>query len=691
MLQQEEKGTVEAPAQTPASRWAVSAGWEGALYIALLGLALAMRLWDLGGRALHHDESLHAVYSWYLATGRGYRHDPMMHGPFQFHANALIFFLFGDSDFTARLLYVLFGTALVGLPWLLRRQMGTAGALCASVLLAFSPTLLYFSRFARNDILMAVWAVLLVVCTWRYLEEKRPLYLYAFSAVLALAFATNETAYFIAVLLGGFLAFRAWRDLRDWLLARKGLRQFGEAGTLLLVLATLTLPLWSALVALLPGLAPSLANPDPSQGAVGLPRGGGWYVAIVLLAGAFGVSVAVGTFWHWRRWLACAVVFYAIWLTLYTTVFTNPFGVFSGAWQSLGYWMAQQGVARGGQPWYYYFVVGWTYEFLPFLLALVGVATLWKAPPFTRFLAYWLVGSFILYTWASEKMPWIMVNLAFPLALLGGQVLGRLVEAVPWRRAWESGAVLGMALVPLALVVGYRLLFLAPPRGAMGPLWVLVWVGLFLAVGGMAGVFAFRVGGKAGGALLAWGGVGLLGLLTLSAGWRATYRNGDVPYELLVYTQSAPDIPRIARDIQHIAEATGQKESLRILVDGADGFAWPWVWYLRRFEEAGYPDLTFSPLSRPVEASVVLVNGSNIAQARQALGEGFVEARRYIHRWWHPETYRLASPRVFLAGLKDRQVWRRALDYWLYRKMGTPLGHIDAYLFYRADLLRAIP
>ena len=62
-----------------------------------------MRMIDLGARAMHHDESLHALYSWYLFVGRGYTHDPMMHGPFLFHFTALLYALFGDSEVTARL------------------------------------------------------------------------------------------------------------------------------------------------------------------------------------------------------------------------------------------------------------------------------------------------------------------------------------------------------------------------------------------------------------------------------------------------------------------------------------------------------------------------------------------------------------------------------------------------------------
>ena len=64
-----------------------AAGRLGA-YAGILILALALRLWDLGGQALHHDESLHAVYSWYLFDGRGYLHNPLMHGPFQFFGTA---------------------------------------------------------------------------------------------------------------------------------------------------------------------------------------------------------------------------------------------------------------------------------------------------------------------------------------------------------------------------------------------------------------------------------------------------------------------------------------------------------------------------------------------------------------------------------------------------------------------------
>ena len=90
--------------------------WGGALYVALIAFILLTRLWDLGSRAYCHDESIHAWEAWKLATGQGYIHSPVYHGPFGYHFTALIFVLFGDNDVTGRLGAVIFGIALTILP-----------------------------------------------------------------------------------------------------------------------------------------------------------------------------------------------------------------------------------------------------------------------------------------------------------------------------------------------------------------------------------------------------------------------------------------------------------------------------------------------------------------------------------------------------------------------------------------------
>ena len=55
------------------------------------------------------------------------------------------------------------GTLMVPLPYLLRGQLGRVGAFAAAVALAFGPSYLYYSRFAREDIYIACITLALLV------------------------------------------------------------------------------------------------------------------------------------------------------------------------------------------------------------------------------------------------------------------------------------------------------------------------------------------------------------------------------------------------------------------------------------------------------------------------------------------------------------------------------------------------
>ena len=154
------------------SRWPRLGRLEWAFVLIAL-VAAGLRLWELDGRVMHYDEAIHLHYAWKLARGVEFLHSPWMHGPLQIEMVAIVLRVLGDTDFVARLPYALFGVVLVVLPYFLRRQIGDMGAICAGVILTFSPSLLYFSRFGRNDILMVVWAVLLLIFLWRYTESSR--------------------------------------------------------------------------------------------------------------------------------------------------------------------------------------------------------------------------------------------------------------------------------------------------------------------------------------------------------------------------------------------------------------------------------------------------------------------------------------------------------------------------------------
>ena len=178
------------------------------LIILLITLvAFILRIIDLDVRAIHHDESLHALYSWVFMKEMTYIHDPMTHGPFQFHIIALFYRFFGDSDFVTRLPSAVFGTSLVITPLFFRRWLGNSGMILASLFFALSPSLVYYSRFARNDVFIALWTVLIICSILRYREKRNFVWLLALSAVLALSFTTKETTFLTAAIILLYLNF----------------------------------------------------------------------------------------------------------------------------------------------------------------------------------------------------------------------------------------------------------------------------------------------------------------------------------------------------------------------------------------------------------------------------------------------------------------------------------------------------
>ncbi len=179
--------------------------WETTLYLLIIILCLVSRLAMLGERVISHDESLHTQYSWYLYSGRGFHHNPMMHGPLVFHVTALTYWLFGDNNFTARMPVALMGTLLVAFPYLLRRYLGRYGALLASLLLLISPSINYYSRYIRMDVPAMLWAMVSLWGIFRYLEEGQARYLYVLAAGLSLMYATKEVAPIYTMIVAAFL------------------------------------------------------------------------------------------------------------------------------------------------------------------------------------------------------------------------------------------------------------------------------------------------------------------------------------------------------------------------------------------------------------------------------------------------------------------------------------------------------
>jgi predicted membrane-bound mannosyltransferase/DNA-binding beta-propeller fold protein YncE len=562
---------------------------EIALFAAIILLAIITRFYDLESRVMSHDESLHTYFSWLFYRGQGYQHSPMMHGPLQFHLIAATYFLFGVTDFTARIPAVLFSIAAVWMVWYWRRYLGKTGALVAGFLMVISPYMLYYGRYVRNEAYAGLAGVLMLYAMLRYLENGRSRYIYLLVLSLVIHFTAKETAfiyaaqallflavYFIAqvtknrwegneslfrtfiillavgiLLAGGALGYSLYARAGETLTGTetaipadpsmpqspleltesvfsvttvlivigaalliaalatlilgygwnrlRAERSFG----LLIMIGTLVLPMLVPLpVKLLEGwLHVTIPTTAPEVDALlasqdlflGLPRE--FAIVGVFILVSFAISIIIGLLWS-RDWWKPALLFWVIFTVLYTSVFTNSDGFFTGLVGSLGYWLVQQGVERGSQPWYYYVLIQIpVYEFLvalgTLLAVYLGLKKLLPSPsmdyghgqemdasipddePATvmdsdldpehdsvernfsntfGLLLWWSVTSILALSYAGERMPWLTYHMAWPMILLTGWGIGHLVEHISWERLRPTHTVLSLLLTILFVI-----------------------------------------------------------------------------------------------------------------------------------------------------------------------------------------------------------------------------------------------
>jgi len=696
----------------------------------LLLLTAFSRFWDLGSRALMHDESIHTYYPWLLYQGDGYTHDPLSHGPFLFHANALVYFLFGDSNATSRFLPALAGILLVAAPWFLRssRHLGRYGALAAGTFLLLSPALLYYTRFIRHDPYTLVGTIFLVIAIFRFIEYPQRRWLVLGGAMLGFLYTNHEIVFALAAIFAGLLALALLAGpLRPLIPVVAG---GGVLGVLVLLLYRaspgrlggplpaipwdssgppalqptpanqrqfytdlLTHPLILSLLAVLVLTVVAawlvlrrLTLPDAKQpDADGYPTG---WVAVRFRDAAPGtIEAAVRDAWADKVGVQVAVlVAVAIGVTLFTTMFTNLGGLATGTVATDGtllYWLGQQGVQRGEQPWFYFLVMAPQYELVALGLGLPAIAlVLWRgvgvmarrrrfasdpALTFRLFLVGWAAGITLALSYAGEKMPWLIVHIALPLLLLAASLVNELV--VRWtasrqavaagtepirpvaRRLTRPGGLTSRWLVPVVagglivlggawLLIAARLTsprfvetrnqitqVIAPAniddwwRLVVPPIAAVVLIGLAVWFGG-----ATRAARATMAALI----IGLL-LLQVHAGFRLSYTDGDVARDGLIYNTTTPDVARMASDLERLSyEITGDRS---LAIQYGDDVNWPLYWYLRNFSGSFY-DGSVDPAA---DTPVVILPSDDAGRNRDQLSGTYTE-QQYVLRWHEPES-----------------------------------------------------
>ncbi|NLG74078.1 MAG: TIGR03663 family protein [Chloroflexi bacterium] len=751
--------------------------WERVLFAVILVVAVFTRFYLLENRVMSHDENSHVYYSWLLYRGQGYSHDPVTHGPLQFHLVALSYFLFGDSDFSARIPAVLFSIATVAFMWAYRRYLGKAGALVGALLMVISPYMLYYGRYVRNEAFVALFGVIMLWTMLRYLESGAPRYLIYLTIVTALHFTTKETSFIYQAQALIFLAFLLiYRiSLKEWAVPayRNLFLIVLLAGLLLLggAVATGVIDTGPPLSEASTELAPATPLPGEGQGmSSGLPlvlaglgaaallaslylliRGYTWkglqsersFDLLVILGTlvlpmlapfpvkALGINpidynnptaitvnvvfiviltllaVGVGLLWNRRLWVINAALFYAIFTVFYTTVFTNGFGFLTGLVGSLGYWLEQQGVNRGNQPFYYYALLQVPfYEFLPLLgtFLAAGVAVFWgrlqsqpdeepaqpaadvrvaptgarrvegevQPAPVFALLLYWAVTSLAAYTIAGEKMPWLTVHITLPLILLTGWGLGRWIESIDWaffrqRRGWLVLALLPVFLLSLASTMAALLGTTPPFQGSsLAQLRVTTTfiTSLVMAAGSAAALYYlirpwqpaqfFRV--------LVLAGFALLAVLTARSAFIASYINYDNAREFLVYAHSAGGVKEALAQIEDISRRTVGDKNIVVAYDNATTY--PYWWYLRDYPNQQY--YGENPTRALRDVPVILVGDENYGKIEPIVGQAYYQYD-YVRLWWPiQDYYDLTWDRIWHA-ISDPTMRSALMKIWLYR------------------------
>ncbi len=347
--------------------------------VLVLLLCLITRIYALSARPVDHDESIHAWLSYVLEKTGKYHYDPTYHGPLLYHISAAVFYLFGDSIFNGRMIIALFSVMGVLFALLYKRWMGKNVYIFVFILI-FSPAILYYSRYMRNDMILVPCFIAAIYCYLRYTETSKSRYAFTSSFFLALMVCSKENAYiYLFIFLTFPLVYGVYKD---------------------------------------------------------------------------GLSYVKDKLFRWNKdkiatLIGCVVIYTFVFAFFYTTAFRRPYGLYEGTFGAIEYWLKMHEMRDHWAPIYFYTKIFIKYEFLSLGLFVGGTIVfvkrlLQKLPSRFEALAfYWAVMSLIAYHVLNHKVPWLVVHMVAPMALLG---------SIYYRDRKETKVALAIAMVATAAV-----------------------------------------------------------------------------------------------------------------------------------------------------------------------------------------------------------------------------------------------
>jgi len=554
---------------------------EQAAYALVALLAAGLRFYQLGLRPLSESEAAQALAAFRFTQGSS-AVAPAGTIPALFSGNMIGFSLLGASDITARWLPALAGLILVLLPYGLRHRLGRGGALAASLLLAISPSAVYFSRTLDGAILVAACGLAMVVGLIRYVDSRRPTPLYVAAAALGAGLCAGPgtwslllilVAFGLVLFLGGRQTDRssllvAWQAARDekGLLTQAGLVLAATFG--LVATALVLQPAGVGHAADLLGVwLQSFLSESEGQPPV--------YPLLLLL-----------------RYEALIVV--------------------------LGLVEAGRAILRRpADP-----------QWLPFPGSTF---------PHSLFFVFWALAAGLIVLVSGHRPPGNILLVVVPLALLAGQGLERAWRWLTARVRWQEAAL--VAGIGLVLLVFFYLQVTAysqasPASTVMVGDIALYTTSTYLLLAGVALVLLAALGAVVwiwrGSGLVVAGGwltaVVVLALLGFRATWSLNVTHTSDARELMILHSTAPEVRTLVEETKALSLAKeGGFFSLPLTVDAATG---PVVaWYLRDFVNQTVVEGLAAP---PQTMAAVTLALENPPLGETFRGQGFPLRSRWL-------------------------------------------------------------
>ncbi len=725
----------------------------GLAILAIVLFGIFLRVFNLDFMAFHHDESIHAYYSWKVYKGdlASYSYNPVYHGPFLYHFGALHFLLFGDSDFSARLPFAFAGILMLYFVWRLRPWIGTSGVFFVMLFVALSPVLTYFSRFARNDIYMGTAAMGIIVFALEYLRSKKTSDLVWMSFFLVLMYTIKENSYMYGFFFGSFMVFygiyhifsypsemrpRAVNDVfADRLPFTKILTLYGLYSVFAFTYVyygTHTPDFKQKLTEVRPpGKDLEIQFLHQAWSHFVETHSSALYIwlfallALVVLSfwgftfiqKRFGRALEENAAWfqqmarHNLPVLLSLLVILIVYSVLFTTLGANDRGMHDGVIDYLIYWMGQQGDPRIPGPPTYYLPRLSIYETLPIIVSILAffVYTFHGLRLF-NFVLFLI--AFAASVYAFGAVAWYHVDNTMGVVLIWfiaicvviGLFLLKhiLYNLLPLLRNIEDTA--NQALTSKSYQPdGFRIfliywsIFSILIYGMLEEKvpWLLVHQALPLCL--LAGVF---LGDTWKQVRFNFGKYALIFIVALFAVYAArtsivlNFYNADDPRELMVYTQTGHMTNMVVDEIEEAAERLGSDympPNPRKQIAALQGEAsWPYSWYFRNYLTAYVGDLNGSMPPKDIPFLIAQVDQRD---RLELWAKGDYTVRRYNHQvWWPYGQSELPFTYFKTQGRKVSDALDALMRYILHRDMWGNLqpGSKQFDLYRRTPLIKPL-